>query len=56
MRVLAKPLALVSLAATIVPPLLFLTGTVGEGAMKTTMLFATIAWFIFAPFWLKEND
>jgi hypothetical protein len=56
MRKFAKPLALLALAATIVPPLLFAGGALAEAPMKWTMLLGAVLWFAASPFWLKEND
>jgi hypothetical protein len=53
MNALAKILAPLALVATILPPLLFLGNAMSEGPMKAIMLVATIAWFVFAPFWMK---
>jgi len=56
MNAIAKILAPLALVATILPPLLFLFKTLGEGPMKATMLVATIVWFATAPFWLKGGE
>jgi hypothetical protein len=53
MNAIAKLLAPLSLVATILPPVLFLFHAMSEGAMKVTMLAATIVWFVTAPFWMK---
>ena len=53
MKTLAKPLSLLALAGTIVPPVLFLLKMLGESPMKATMLASTVLWFAAAPFWLK---
>ena len=56
MKAFAKFLAPLALAATIVPPLLFLFKAMSEGPMKATMLVATVVWFAAAPFWLQGGD
>ncbi len=56
MQKIAKPLALLALVATILPPILFLAKSMAEGPMKWIMLAGSILWFATAPFWLKEND
>lgn len=56
MQKIAKPIALLALAITIVPPLLFAVGALAESPMKWLMLLGTLLWFGSAPFWLKEND
>lgn len=53
MKSLAKTLGLLSLAGTILPPVLFLMGTMAEGAMKLIMLLSTVLWFATAPLWMK---
>lgn len=53
MNAVAKILAPLALAATILPAVLFLFKVLGEGPMKATMLVAAILWFATAPFWLK---
>ena len=56
MKAFAKILGPLALAATMVPPLLFMFKVMSEGPMKTTMLVAAVAWFIAAPFWLKGEQ
>ena len=56
MNSIAKVVAPLALAATLAAPLLFLFKAVGDGPMKVTMLVATIAWFIFSPFWMKGGS
>jgi hypothetical protein len=56
MNTAAKILAPLALLATILPPALFLFHMVGEQTMKLTMLVAAIAWFVFAPRWMKGGS
>lgn len=56
MTLVARILAPLALAGTILPPVLYLFKALGEGPMKLTMLFATIVWFAAAPFWLKGGE
>jgi hypothetical protein len=56
MNTLAKILAPLALAATVVPPLLFLFKAMAEGPMKATMLVAAVAWFVFSPYWMKGGS
>jgi hypothetical protein len=44
-----------ALAATIVPPVLFLTERMELGQMKTWMLAATIVWFAATPLWMGRE-
>lgn len=53
MRPVARLVGLAALAATIVPPALFMTGRMPETTMKAVMLAAAVAWFAAAPFWMK---
>lgn len=53
MNTLAKFLAPLALAATLLPAVLFLFKVMAEGPMKATMLVAAVVWFIFAPYWMK---
>lgn len=56
MKAAAKVLAPLALVATILPPMLYLGNAMADGPMKLTMFIATIAWFVFAPFWMKGGD
>lgn len=56
MHSFAKFLGLLALAATIVPPALFMFKIMPLVAMKWTMLVAAIVWFATAPVWMKTND
>ena len=56
MNTVAKCLAPVALIGTIVPPLLFLFKSMGEGPMKLIMLVASVLWFPTAPVVMKGGD
>ncbi len=56
MKPLAKPLALLALAGTLIAPLLYLFQALGEGPLKLTLLLAAVLWFASAPFWLKGGS
>ena len=68
MSSLAKPLSLLALSLTIVPPLVSLLGGLSAGAdaaanpylsdgvMKGLMLAGALLWFAAAPKWLREED
>lgn len=49
-------LSFLALALTIVPPILFAAGMLGEGSMKLTMLFGVVLWFATAPRWLHGGE
>lgn len=53
---LARPLALLALALTVVPPALFAAGRLGESVMKLTMLVGAVLWFATAPKWLRGGN
>lgn len=53
MQMLLKALALLALTLTLIPPILFATGSLAEGTMKALMLIAALLWFATAPFFLK---
>lgn len=52
----ARVIAVLALAATLLLPLLFAVGNLGEAPMKTILLLASIAWFASSPFWLKGGE
>jgi hypothetical protein len=52
----SKVLGLLSLAGTIVPPVLFLTKSLALEPMKLIMLVSMVVWFVTAPLWMKGGD
>jgi hypothetical protein len=50
---LFRALALLALALTLGPAVLYATGVLGESAMKILMLAGAVLWFVAAPRWLK---
>lgn len=56
MNTIAKVVGPLALGATVIPPLLFLLKMMSEPTMKGIMLAAALAWFIFAPLWLKGGE
>jgi hypothetical protein len=52
----ARLLGLLALAGTIVPPVLFLTKSMGLEPMKLVMLISMVVWFVTAPLWMKGGD
>ncbi len=56
MQTLFKSLGFLALALTLVPPILFATGSLSEGAMKVLLVVATVMWFATAPFFLKGGE
>jgi hypothetical protein len=56
MYALAKTLGLLALAATILPPVLFMMKILPLESMKGIMLAATAVWFVTAPLWMKTDE
>ncbi len=55
MRTAARLVSLVSLVATILPPILFFAGRLDLDATKLWMLVATVTWFAATPIWMDRN-
>ena len=55
MRRILQTISWLSLAAVVLPALLFLYGSVELTAVKSTLLVATIAWFIATPMWMGKE-
>jgi hypothetical protein len=55
MTMLLKAVSAAALAATIVPPLVYLRGGMDLDAMKLWMAVATAAWFLATPFWMRAE-
>ena len=53
MTTLARNLALIALALTVVPAVLFACGVLGDAPMKIAMIAGTVLWFAASPYWLK---
>jgi hypothetical protein len=53
---LARYLALLALALTVVPAALFALKLLGDGPMKAAMVVGTVLWFVAAPRWLKGGN
>ena len=55
MRNIAKIVSLLALSATIVPCLLYFTGTLDLDAVKWTAFVGTVVWFIATPLWMGRE-
>ncbi len=55
MRTLVRTVSFLSLAGLIVPPALYLAGSLGLPAVKGWMLGATLLWFATVPFWMDRR-
>ncbi|MEQ8211543.1 MAG: hypothetical protein RH917_17085 [Lacipirellulaceae bacterium] len=52
---ICKAVSYVALAATVVPCLLFLAGTIDHAAVKYVALAGTLVWFGSAPMWIGKS-
>jgi hypothetical protein len=55
MRPLAQFVSALSLAATIVPAVLFFFGRLDLDQVKAWMLAATVVWFVATPLWMDRK-
>jgi hypothetical protein len=55
MRILLQVISWAALTATIVPPMLFLSGRLSLTDMKLLMLWATVIWFAVTPLWMDRE-
>lgn len=53
---LVHALSSLALALTIVPPILFAAGSLGDGPMKFAMVAGVVLWFLTAPRWLRGGE
>ncbi len=51
----AKIASYVALAASIVPSLLYFTGTIEHEAVKWTALLGAVVWFVATPLWMGRE-
>jgi len=56
MRKVLQTVSWISLAALVLPSVLFMAGKVGLDNLKITMLLATVVWFAVTPFWMERKD
>jgi hypothetical protein len=55
MRPIAQIISWIALAATILPSLLYLNGSMELPTVKTWMLVATVVWFAATPLWMDRK-
>lgn len=55
MRRIAQLISWLALVATIGPPVMYLAGSLDLPTVKTTMLMATLVWFIATPVWMDRR-
>jgi hypothetical protein len=53
MRRILQVLSWMALAATLVPAVLYLTGSMPLATVKTWMLAGTVVWFATVPMWME---
>lgn len=49
-------ISLGALAVTLLPGILYLTGTIDHGMVKWLALLGTIVWFAVTPFWMGRSE
>jgi hypothetical protein len=54
MKRVVQLISLMALAATILPALMYTAGSMDLPTVKTTMLIATVVWFIATPMWMDR--
>jgi hypothetical protein len=55
MRVAAQVASGVALVGTILPAVLFLSGSLEPSQLKTWMFVATVVWFAATPLWMERQ-
>jgi hypothetical protein len=55
-RNLLQVLSFLALAGIIVPPVLYLAGSLGKPPMQAFMLWSTVLWFATVPFWMGRRE
>lgn len=55
MKTFLMIISLVALAATLVPGILFLAGSIDQETVKWLALLGTIVWFAVTPFWMSTH-
>jgi hypothetical protein len=56
MKTLPKLISFTALALVIIPPILYLVGSLGKPPMTTLMLIGTLAWFATVPLWMGRRE
>jgi hypothetical protein len=54
MRRITRLTSFIALAATIVPAVMYMGGSMDLPTVKTTMFVATIVWFVATPLWMDR--
>ena len=56
MRTLAQIISWLALATIIVPPIMYLGGSIELDRVKWLMLVASIVWFVTVPIWMGRKQ
>lgn len=56
MKSIASLISLIALSLTLLPSLLFYTGSLDLDQVKDLCLVGTIIWFVVTPFWLGRRE
>lgn len=56
MRPVLQTISALSLAATILPAMFYLSGALALDEVKWIMLLATAAWFVATPLWMGKKS
>lgn len=56
MKRFAQVISGVALVGLLLPAILFLTGTLDQETVKELVLYATILWFVSAPYWMLDDE
>ena len=55
MKIILPAISLLALIMTIIPSVLFLSGTVELDRVKALMLITTLIWFVVTPCWMGRE-
>lgn len=56
MKTLLKLLSYLALLLVVVPPVLYLAGSLEKSTMSNLMLAGTLVWFATVPFWMGRKQ
>jgi hypothetical protein len=54
MRIILQAISALALVSTLMPAVLFMTGSLELPQVMTAMLVATVVWFIATPLWMGK--
>jgi hypothetical protein len=56
MRLVLQLISWIALAGTLLPSVLFCTGSLSQETVKVIMLISTVVWFIATPLWMGKKQ